>query len=70
MPTSPTPYQQRVIAQGLQWVAGESVHNEVDNECCPDFSCCTPALFETDPAKRKAEYNAWARGYGFAESTD
>lgn len=22
------------------WTKGVSVHNEVDDECCPDFSCC------------------------------
>lgn len=27
-----------------RWVAGESVHNEEWNECCPDFSCCRPEL--------------------------
>lgn len=25
-----------------RWVAGESLHNTVRNECCPDFSCCQP----------------------------
>ena len=22
------------------WVAGQSVHRDETNECCPDFSCC------------------------------
>ena len=26
--------------QLAQWVAGNSVHNTDDDECCPDFSCC------------------------------
>lgn len=67
METTLMPYQQRAIDQGLQWVAGESHHNLVDDECCPDFSCCEPRLFERCPAKRMSEYNRWARGYGFAE---
>jgi len=24
------------------WVLGNSIHNDVDGECCPDFSCCEP----------------------------
>ena len=27
-------------------------HNLVDDECCPDFSCCVPSLFES---KRREE---------------
>jgi len=23
-----------------QWVLGNSIHNNEDDECCPDFSCC------------------------------
>ena len=23
-----------------QWVAGNSIHNDEHEECCPDFSCC------------------------------
>lgn len=22
------------------WVAGNSLHNQARDECCPDFSCC------------------------------
>jgi hypothetical protein len=29
-------------AQLAKWVEGEPEHNHVDNECCPDFSCCKP----------------------------
>lgn len=65
--SAPSPYQQRAIEQGRQWVAGESHHNRVDDECCPDFSCCVPRLFERDPAKRMSQFNCWARLYGFAE---
>jgi len=27
-----------------RWCAGESVHNDTRDECCPDFSCCRPDL--------------------------
>ena len=30
----------KVIEQLNLWVAGESVHNDEREECCPDFSCC------------------------------
>ncbi len=33
-------YSGRCEAQLQEWVAGRAVHNAVDNECCPDFSCC------------------------------
>lgn len=48
-----TPYQRRVIRQGLKWVNGVCEHNTIDNECCPDFSCCVPELFEQDQSKRQ-----------------
>jgi len=25
-----------------EWVKGNSLHNPVRDECCPDFSCCCP----------------------------
>jgi len=37
-------YRQRLMYQTIRWVAGESLHNPVENECCPDFSCCHPDL--------------------------
>lgn len=42
----PTP-KGREMTFGKQlelWVAGESVHNDARDECCPDFSCCKPDL--------------------------
>lgn len=27
-----------------KWLKGISVHNEDRQECCPDFSCCSPEL--------------------------
>lgn len=45
-------YEDRHRAQALSWAGGCSYHNSVDNECCPDFSCCHPDLLEQDEAKR------------------
>ena len=36
------------------WARGFPRHNLIDDECCPDFSCCYPDLFEEDDAKREA----------------
>ncbi len=47
-----SPYQERARRQGEEWVQGDSRHNTVDDECCPDFSCCVPTLFEPDRSKR------------------
>lgn len=27
-----------------EWIKGNSIHNDVRDECCPDFSCCLPDL--------------------------
>lgn len=56
-----TPYQQRVIRQCLKWVNGKSEHNAIDDECCPDFSCCMPDLFEQDQTKRQAYLGDYIR---------
>lgn len=47
-----TPYQERCIAQLRRWVEGHSEHNRIDDECCPDFSCCNPKLFTQDRGER------------------
>lgn len=31
-------------AQLKSWLAGKPVHDHVNNQCCPDFSCCVPSL--------------------------
>ncbi len=51
-------YPIRVMAQTLSWAMGVPEHNYRDDECCPDFSCCQPDLFEKDGRKRWAEYRA------------
>ena len=34
----------RLEFQIKRWAAGQSLHNHIDNCCCPDFSCCHPEL--------------------------
>ena len=63
-------YKVRVACQARLWIQGESIHNRVDDECTPDFSCCKPELFEHDRLKRIAIYNAWATRNGFAKYVD
>lgn len=50
-------YAERVRVQCLTWAIGRAVHNRVDDECCPDFSCCHPELFTTDAAERWATFH-------------
>lgn len=45
-------YHLRAEAQSLAWAQGSPYHNVIDDECCPDFSCCHPDLFEKDESKR------------------
>lgn len=49
-------YKERVKAQTLKWAQGVPYHNRIDDECCPDFSCCQPDMFEQDEAKRWEYY--------------
>ena len=46
-------YRDRVLIQGLLWVEGTPVHNDIDQECCPDFSCCEPDIFIDSKKDRK-----------------
>ena len=52
-PQATTAYQKRAMAQLMAWADGHSFHNREDNECCPDFSCCNPDMFEKDQEKRR-----------------
>jgi hypothetical protein len=47
-------YKERINYQLSEWVKGNSIHNDVDDECCPDFSCCTPLLLQ--PKKIRETY--------------
>lgn len=48
-------------AQCLAWAQGRSYHEQIDDECVPDFSCCVPDLFTTDDAER---WDYYRRRYG------
>ncbi len=48
-------YKLRVKQQLKFWVSGKSIHNEIDNECCPDFSCCVPSLRSSKSERLKFE---------------
>ncbi len=39
--------------QKRRWVAGESVHNDERDECCPDFSCCNVELLAPQEEREK-----------------
>jgi hypothetical protein len=34
--------RERTEHQIMLWVAGQSVHDDVTDTCCPDYSCCQP----------------------------
>lgn len=36
-----------------RWVAGDPVHNDERDECCPDFSCCTSELLAAEEERVK-----------------
>ena len=40
-------------AQLSEWLKGNPVHNDEQDECCPDFSCCQPELL-ADQKTRQA----------------
>jgi hypothetical protein len=42
---------------GLKVGHGCPYHNLIDDECCPDFSCCVPRLFESNAEKRWKFYD-------------
>lgn len=39
--------------QLAEWLKGNPIHNDEREECCPDFSCCTPSLL-ADQKTRQA----------------
>ena len=51
-----TEYQKRAYAQGVAWVNGRGEHNQVDDECLPDFSCCAPNLYVESRTERLAMF--------------
>lgn len=58
MPGGVEGYKARAKAQTFAWASGNPYHERINDECCPDFSCCFPNLFNTDSAKRWEQYRA------------
>lgn len=50
-------YRERARVQCLVWAQGRPYHEPVNDECCPDFSCCRPSLFMKDEAERWQHYH-------------
>lgn len=46
-------YEERALFQLELWRRGLAVHNDIDDECCPDFSCCRGPKFLASPALRE-----------------
>lgn len=46
-------YTERSQHQLQEWVRGNPIHNEQDNECCPDFSCCIPELLQVEDERKR-----------------
>ena len=51
----------REVEQLQQWVKGNPIHNKKRDECCPDFSCCSPGLLAPKEV-RETFYNAYIKG--------
>ena len=54
-------YLDRLRQQTSEWLNGNPQHNKVDDECCPDFSCCQPDLLAPKEV-REIFYNAEKTG--------
>ena len=44
--------KQRVDHQLNEWAEGNPNHNLVDDECCPDFSCCNRTLLQPEEIRK------------------
>lgn len=38
-----------------EWVKGNPIHNTEQDECCPDFSCCTGKIASKELREKFAE---------------
>lgn len=52
-------YIDRKINQSMMWANGKPTHDTAYDECCADFSCCHPDLFERDMDKRIAQHTSF-----------
>ena len=53
--------EERFIYQVQEWVKGNPIHNEIDDACVPDYSCCVPQL-ATDQKTKDLFLQAFSRG--------
>ena len=44
--------KERIAYQLEEWVKGNPIHNTIDEECCPDFSCCKPEFLQPEEIRR------------------
>ncbi len=52
------PYREHNAKQLASWLEGKPKHNHFSNECCPDFSCCSPEnLWPEEKRKQFAAAN-------------
>ena len=45
-------YQRRAKNQLEEGAHGNPIHNKVDDECCPDFSCCIPGSLAEEKTRQ------------------
>ncbi len=78
MSTTTGTRKQRFLVQLLEWENGTSKHNEIDDTCCPDFSCCrndirtsehdrkefTRAYLDSDPRALQLLQGFYQRAFG------
>lgn len=46
-------YEERIAYQIEEWVKGNSIHNTVEDECCPDFSCCNKDMLADEKVRKQ-----------------
>ena len=46
--------EESVGYQVFMWVQGNSLHNPIRDECCPDFSCCDPKGQWDEPMRKSS----------------
>jgi hypothetical protein len=51
---SPPKYDRdELLRQVRLWREGISIHNQINGECCPDFSCCYPDMLTPEVKRRE-----------------
>ena len=61
-------YRDRTSLIVRWWAFGTSVHNSIDNECCPDFSSCIPDLYTESEIERRTTASKVNNGWNGGES--